>query len=225
MQARILAVISALALLASAQGQHVKQATYTLQPSALETINTKAKVVKYKGRDALQLLPLAGKEKSDEGMLAILNGTSFKDGTIEVEVSGAPRSDASPDMRGFIGIAFRVQTHGEALECFYIRPSNGRADDQLRRNHSLQYVSDPDYGWKRLRTESPGVYESYADLVPGEWTKIKVVVSGTKAMLYVNGADQPALVVNDLKRGDSQGAIALWSHTSTDGYFSNLKVR
>lgn len=225
MKARLLTIVWALALLASAEGQHMKTVAYNLQPAALETINTEAKAVKYKGRNALQLVPPAGKEKSDEGMLAILNGTTLKDGTIEVELAGAPRADATPDMRGFIGIAFRVQNHGEALECFYLRPSNGRADNQLQRNHSLQYVSDPDWGWKRLRTENPGVYESYADLVPGEWTKVKIVVEGTKAKLYVNGGDQPALIVNDLKRGDSQGAIALWSHTSTDGYFANLTVR
>jgi hypothetical protein len=53
---------------------------------------------------------------------------------------------------------------------------------------------------------------------------VKIVVSGTKAQLYVNGADQPALIVNDLKLGDSSGAIALWSHTSTEGYFSGLTV-
>jgi hypothetical protein len=41
----------------------------------------------------------------------------------------------------------------------------------------------------------------------------------------VNGATQPALVVNDLKLGDSHGQIGLWAHDSTDAYFSNLTVR
>ena len=36
--------------------------------------------------------------------------------------------------------------------------------------------------------ENPGVYESYTDLVPGEWTHVKIVVDGTKARLYVNRA-------------------------------------
>ena len=190
----------------------------------MEAVNTDLRAVQHKGRAALQLLPLAGKEQSDEDMLAIVPGASFKDGTIELEVAGAPRADAKPAMRGFIGIAFRVQGKGEKFECFYLRPANGRAGNQLQRNHSLQYISSPEYGWKRLRTEHPGEYESYADLAAGEWTKLKIVVSGTKAQLFVNGASQPALIVNDLKLGPSQGAIALWSHTSTDGYFANLKV-
>jgi hypothetical protein len=50
-------------------------------------------------------------------------------------------------------------------------------------------------------------------------------VTGTKALLYVNGASQPALVVNDLKLGESHGQIGLWAHSTTDAYFSNLTVR
>ena len=69
------------------------------------------------------------------------------------------------------------------------------------------------------------MYESYADLVPGVWTHLKLEVTGAKAKLYVNGAAQPTLIVNDLKGGDASGAIALWSYTSTEAYFANLKVR
>ena len=44
-------------------------------------------------------------------------------------------------------------------------------------------MSHPDQPWHRLRKESPGVYESYVDLVPGEWTRVKIVVAGTTARL------------------------------------------
>ena len=53
-----------------------------------------------------------------------------------------------PDARGFIGIAFRLQ--GNLYEYIYLRPANGRADDQIRRNHSTQYGAHPDYGFDRL---------------------------------------------------------------------------
>ena len=159
-------------------------------------------------------------------VLAILTATDFKEGTIEIDVAGSPLlNPADPDNRGFIGVAFRIQDHGSHCEVFYLRPTNGRADDQLRRNHSLQYESVPDFPWHRLRKENPGVYESYADLQSGEWTKMKVVVAGTRAQLYINDAPQPSLIVNDLKLGDSRGQIALWAYGSTDGYFSNLTVR
>jgi hypothetical protein len=127
-------------------------------------------------------------------------------------------------MRGFVGIAFRVQPDGAAFECFYLRPTNGRANDQLRRNHATQYISHPDEPWHKLREEHPGVYESYADMLPGEWTKIKIVVSGASAQLYVGGAEQPCLIVNDLKLGETSGAIALWIGFGTEAHFSEIRV-
>ena len=151
--------------------------------------------------------------------------SDFQDGVIEAEVAGTPLKTAPSDSRGFIGISFRVQPHGAKFENLYIRPTNGRADDQLRRNHSVQYTSEPEYPWHRLRQESPGVYESYADLEAGAWTRVKIVVSGTTARLYVNGAPQPCLIVNDLKLGQTRGQIALWIHSSTDGYFSNVRIQ
>jgi len=191
----------------------------------LEVVNGKAEMATYRGRKAVHVMPLPGHEMTDGSVFAILKGTDFKDGAIEVELAGAPRPGADPAMKGFIGIAFRVQPHGAASEMFYLRPSNGRAPEQLTRNHSAQYVSDPDFGWQRLRTETPGKYESYVDLEPGVWTRIRIEVAGTKARLYVNGASQPCLIVNDLKRGESRGQIALWAHETTEAYFANLTIQ
>ena len=82
----------------------------------------------------------------------------------------------------------------------------------------------PEYEWSRLRKEAPGQYESYVDLVPGEWTKIKIEVSGVKARLFVNDSPQPVLIVSDLKHGDSEGAVALWIGLGTEGYCANLRL-
>ena len=194
----------------------------------LEALNIKAEVAEYRGRRAVRLIhrdDYKAASNSAEESLAILDGTDFKDGTIEAEVVGIPAADAPADARGFIGIAFRVAKHGEKFECFYLRPTNGRADDQLRRNHSLQYISYPDYPWHKLRAEHPGMYESYTDLEAGAWTKIRIEVAGTRAMLYVNDARQPSLVVNDLKLGHSRGQVALWTTVETDAYFSNLRIQ
>jgi len=190
----------------------------------LELVDGKAEAVTYKGRRALHLLPLAD-HGPDDAMLILIPGSDFKDGTIELDLAGSPRPGSDAGSRGFIGVMFRAQQRGERGENIYLRPTNGRADDQLRRNHATQYESVPDYPWYRLRKENPGVYESYVDLQAGEWTHMKIVVSGTKALLYVNGAEQPCLIVNDLKLGEGHGRIALWAHSSTDGYFSNLTIR
>jgi hypothetical protein len=180
--------------------------------------------VEYRGRRAVTLLPAPETKSTDGSMMAILAGPEFKDGTIELDIAGTPRPGAPEDSRGFVGLAFRTGAHGERSEIFYVRPTNGRANDQLRRNHSVQYVSEPDYPWQRLRKETPGVYESYADLDAGAWTKMKIVVSGTTARLYVNGAEQPCLVVNDLKHGDGAGRIAFWAHVETDAHFGTITV-
>jgi CubicO group peptidase (beta-lactamase class C family) len=203
----------------------VKVRTFPLDSTAgLELLNVTADVQTYRGRRALRLVeaPAGGPDGGDA--MAVLAGSDFKDGTIEVDVAGAPRQGAFEGARGFIGVAFRVQPRAAAYERFYLRPTNGRAEDQLRRNHATQYASEPDYPWERLRKEQPGVYESYVDLEAGAWTHLKIVVAGTDARLYVRGADQPCLLVHDLKLGDRRGRIALWIGLGTEGYFSHLTV-
>ena len=178
----------------------------------------------YMGRKCIRVVPAGAGPQGGGGGLVLIGGTEFHDGTIEVEVAGKPGAGAGGDARGFVGVAFRVQPGGEKYECFYIRPTNGRAEDQERRNHATQYISAPDWEWFRLRKETPSKYEAYADLVTGEWTKVKVEVHGVKARLYVNGVTQPTLLVNDLKAGDSKGAVALWIGVGTEAHFANLRI-
>ena len=186
----------------------------------LEQHQVAASKVEYQGKQAVRLDARPNVPNGES--YAVLKGERFHNGTIEASVAGKPGANAPPDARGFIGIAFRLQ--GNRYEYIYLRPTNGRADDQIRRNHSTQYCAWPDYDFDRLRKEAPEKYESYVDLEPGVWTKVRVVVEGTKARLYVHGAAQPCLIVNDLKLGDGEGAIALWVGPGTEGYFSGLKV-
>jgi hypothetical protein len=102
--------------------------------------------------------------------------------------------------------------------------TNGRADDQVRRNHSTQYSSHPDFDFARSRQEAPEKCESYVDLQPGVETKYKIEVEGRKARLYVNGAEQPGLIVDDMKLEPKEGGVALWVGPGAEGYFSNLKI-
>jgi hypothetical protein len=200
--------------------------------TGLKPYDVTVEAVTYQGRKAVRVLPaapadaeLAAAKNVEGGGIVVLQGTSFHNGTIEVDLTGRPRAGATADARGFVGIAFRVSEDAREYECFYIRPTNGRADDQVRRNHSTQYISMPEYGWSRLRREAPAQYESYADLVPGEWTKLKIEVEGVKARLYVNDSPQPVLIVSDLKHGDNKGTVALWIGLGTEAHFANLSLR
>jgi hypothetical protein len=192
-------------------------------PDQLIPHKTKIEAVEYRGKKAVRVVEDG--EVPNAEAYAIVKDRKFRNGTIEVEVAGAPRAGtAAGGARGFIGVAFRVQHDGK-YEYIYIRPTNGRADDQVRRNHSTQYGAHPEFDFARLRKESPEKYESYADLEPGVWTKLKIVVEGVKARLYVHGAEQPCLIVNDLKLGDSEGGVALWIGPGTEGHFANLVIR
>jgi hypothetical protein len=175
----------------------------------------------YEGRSAIQVI--AKPEAANATSYALVKDVSFRDGVIEVDLAGLPAAGASAAARGFIGIAFRVQSDGR-YEYIYLRPTNGRADDQIRRNHSTQYSSHPDFDFARSRQEAPEKYESYVDLQPGVWTRYKIEVEGRKARLYVHGAEQPCLIVNDLKLEPRDGGVALWVGPGTEGYFSSLKI-
>jgi len=175
----------------------------------------------YKGRSAIQVIPKPEAENATS--YALVEGVSFRDGVIEVDLAGQPAAGAFAGARGFIGVAFRIQADGR-YEYIYLRPTNSRADDQIRRNHSTQYSSYPDFDFARARQEAPEKYESYVDLQPGIWTNYKIEVEGRKARLYVNGTEQPCLIVNDLKLDPRIGGVALWVGPGTEGYFSNLKI-
>lgn len=198
--------------------------TIPLKPDQLQGRNVKVEASTYKGRGSVHVSDAGADSVPDGERFAVVAGTDFQDGVIEVELAGDTLPGTPPTARGFVGIAFRVPADGSRYECLYLRPKNGRAPDQLQRNHSTQYIANPDFPWQKLREETPGKYESYVDLVPGEWTKVKIDVRGTKARLYVGAADQPVLVVDDLKHGVSHGAIALWIGPGTDAHFANLRI-
>jgi hypothetical protein len=196
--------------------------------SQLELHHVTAIPVRYRDSEALEVR-LAGPYRGpDTDTFAFIPGLDFHDGTIEVDVAGSVLPGALSGARGFVGIAFRIDASGGsyASEGLYIRPTNGRAEDQVRRNHATQYFSYPGYDFDRLRRESPAKYESYADVVADEWTHLRIEVAGANAQFYVGAASQPVLVVRDLKRGaDAHGSVGLWVDNGTDGHFRNLTVR
>jgi hypothetical protein len=184
----------------------------------LSEAGVKAEAVEYKGRKAVRLTAIG------EAGFAFVNGTQFRDGTIELDM--ATHITTPPGVRrpGFTGLAFRARTDASHCELFYLRPGNSRSEDQAMRNHSVQYTSEPAYPWERLRRQWPFIYESYAELQLDEWIPVKIEVHGRVAKLYLNGSANPALIVDGLKGEDLEGAIALWGYAGEESYFSNLRV-
>jgi hypothetical protein len=196
-----------------------------LDNNSLEAVQVYMSIEKMMGSEVIQVVKDSTVKAVDEPTFVKIKGIEFSNGTIEVKVLSRLLKNASEFARGFIGVAFRINDSNTKFENIYLRPTNGRANDQVRRNHSIQYFSYPDYKFDRLRKEAPERYESYADMELDKWITMRIEVNGAQAKLFLGNDQQPSLIVNDLKHGaNATGAIALWVDVGTEGYFKDLKI-
>jgi len=199
--------------------------TIGFDKSNLEASRVYMSIEKMNGKQVVKVVKDSTQNGADLPTFVKIKGIDFKDGIIEIKVLSRLLKTAPASARGFIGVAFHIDEQNSKFEGIYLRPTNGRAEDQLRRNHSIQYFSYPDYDFDRLRKEAEGVYESYADMGLNEWITMRIEVRGKQAKLFLNDNKQPSLIVNDLKLGDNvSGAIGLWVDGGTEGYFKDLKI-
>jgi hypothetical protein len=212
-------------LLLSFSGALFAQETH-FENYVLEPVQVKMSITKIDGKESVRVSRDTAINGADIPTFVRLKNTDgFSNGTIEVMLLSRLLPNADASARGFIGLAFRINKDNSRFESVYIRPTNGRAEDQLRRNHSTQYFSYPDYKFDRLRKEAEGKYESYADMALNEWIKMKIVVLHAQAKLYLNDNPQPILIVSDLKLGtDTRGAVGLFVDSGTDAFFRDIKV-
>ena len=116
--------------------------------------------------------------------LAVIEGLEFDNGVIQAEIAGAPMPGAPAGARGFVGLAFRLQSDLRTYDAFYLRPTNGRADDQVQTQPRCRSTSriptgrGSGFARRRPRSTNP-----YVDLVPGQWTKVRIEVRGAQARL------------------------------------------
>jgi hypothetical protein len=209
-----------LALAASASGQAGPVQNFSLDTAAtLDAHDAKVEAAEFQGRKAVRLTTDAR-----DGGLALLRGSDLQDGTIEADLAVKTTTPPGVRMPGFTGIAFRAKPDGSAFEMFYLRPKNALAEDQGMRNHAVQYVAEPGFGWYRLRREWPFVYESYADIQPETWIHLKIEVSGRTARIFLNGSTKPSLVVDGLKSSTLRGGVGLWGYAGEESYFANVRI-
>ena len=137
---------------------------------------------------------------------AILKGVTFASGTIEYDIEEAA------DNQGIAGIWFRQQGT-ESAENFYLRTES----DCPRSIECLQYapVSHGQVQW-----EVYPQYEAGAPVHATGWNHVKLVISGQRMNVFVNGQAQPALQVGELAGDAAEGAIQLRG----DARFANVRV-
>jgi hypothetical protein len=172
---------------------------------------TMAELAKKDSSDAIMIT------KTDADEIVWLENYTFTNGTIEFDAKGK----SAPPQSSFVGIAFRVvdQTTYDAI---YFRPFNFRSPNPVNKSHAVQYTSHPDWTWKRLRDEHTGEYEKGIEPAPNgdDWFHAKIVVQKPEIKVYVNGASDPSLVVNELS-DRKDGSVGLWCNGF--GIITNLK--
>ena len=139
---------------------------------------------------------------------AALRDVEFENGIIEVDV-------AVNGERSYCGINFRIQSINN-YERVYIRPHRARYyPDAVQYNPVFNRVA----GWQLYNGEG---YTSSTSIPENEWFHLKLEISGSRARVYVNDMDNPALIINDLKHGISKGGIGLYGTPDRNTYFSNF---
>jgi len=135
---------------------------------------------------------------------ALLNGLTFRDGSIEYDVA------STTDMGA--GFAFR-RADKDNYELFYLRPRPKceQAPD------CVQYA--PQTHGVLLWDMYPQ-YQAPAPLRVGTWNHIKLVISGRRMNVFVNGASEPSLKIGRLEGDMSDGSLMLQG----PGIFANLVV-
>ena len=141
---------------------------------------------------------------------ATLKDVVFRDGILEFDI-------AVTGARGFPGIEFRIQSPGN-LEQFYVRPHKSGLPDALQYQPMINGSST----WQLYHGEG---YTAVASLPRDKWIKITIEISGTQGRVFLDSAEEPALVIHDLQHGMSSGAVRLTSPPNRTAYFSNFRYK
>lgn len=177
-------------------------------------------VEEVKGKPALKVQPAKKEFVVEDRWVILLDDLEFTNGVIEFDALG----QSDPPQSNFLGVAFRA-VDAWIHDAVYFRPFNFRAGDAERMSHAVQYVSYPEYRWFDLRQDKPGHYEQ--PIVPAPdgdtWFHARILIERPKVSVYVNAADEPSLVVEELSDRQDRG-VGLWVGPGQGGYFANLKI-
>jgi hypothetical protein len=133
---------------------------------------------------------------------AELKNTNFSNGTMEFDTKFAGNR--------ITGITFRQ--HDDAADALYFRPSADCAVSE----ECIQYMPTAHH---LFEWDLYGQYQTHAPINPTGWNHIKLVLSGARMQVFINGARSPTLAVGTLVGGFPDGTIrfhgpASYSHLS-----------
>ncbi|MDP3352114.1 MAG: DUF1080 domain-containing protein [Flavobacteriaceae bacterium] len=207
-----------------------------LGKQTFELHNVTGEIVKFQGKKVLKIerdlkaLPFDANRLEatvDETHYArLLDLDDFESGTIEVKMYSQIQDPSPyPPAAGFIGVYFRIKEDDSAFESIYLRPKVGRINNQMARNHAVQYFSYPDYKFQTLRDKFPaGSYEGSAPVALNEWITMRIEVNGETAEMFINDMKYSSFIVNKMLGKNQKGYIGLYVDIATIGYFRDLKI-
>jgi hypothetical protein len=207
-----------------------------LNDQEFELRNVTGSIIKFQGKNVLKIerdlkaIPFDVNRLEatvDEPHYARLVGLEdFENGTIEVKMYSQLQNPAPyPGIAGFIGVFFRITEHDSAFESIYLRPKVGRANNQMFRNHAVQYFSYPHAKFETLRKNYPaGSYEGSAPVALNEWIKMRIEVNGETAEMFINDMKYSSFIVDKMLGKSKKGYVGLYVDIGTIGYFKDLKV-
>ena len=143
-----------------------------------------AKFETYLGRPALRMCNAE----------AVAKDVQFFDGTLEFDLAVSTR-------RNFPTVELRRQGPGES-EGFYFRTHKSELPDAVQYVPFYQGVGP----WQLYH--GPG-FTAKAVFTRNEWFPVKIVLSGTKAAVFVGDVAEPQLVVPRLRRDPKAGGLVL----------------
>jgi len=151
--------------------------------------------------------------------VAWVERTDFRTGTIDVDVRG---QEALQQL--YVGIAFH-RRNDTTYEAVFVRPFNFRSADRVRRQHAVQYISMPTFGFQDLRDKFPEEFENPVDgsVDPLDWIRLRVVVAGDRIQIYVGAVQVSTLEVRKLGQLEG-GQVGLWVGNVSGGDFANLVI-
>jgi hypothetical protein len=144
------------------------------------------RVEPYLGKDALLLR--SGR--------SFRRDVKFQDGTIDLDV-------AVTGDRSFFYVQFRMESDSDHEE-FYFRPHKSALPDAIQ--YTPVYLGEGN--WQLYHGEGG---TAACDFPRNEWIHVKIVVSGSRAAVFVGDTKMPQLVVSNLARKPAPGYVALRS--------------
>ncbi|MEA5461481.1 hypothetical protein VB796_20615 [Arcicella sp. LKC2W] len=207
-----------------------------LGKQTFELHNVTGEIVKFKGDKVLKIerdlkaLPFDEKKLEttvdDRHYARFLDIDDFENGTIEVKMYSQIQDPSPyPPAAGFIGLYYRISADDSAWESIYLRPKVGRINNQMARNHAVQYFSYPDFKFQTLRDKFPaGSFEGSAPVMLNEWITMRLEINGETAEMFINDMKYSSFIVNKMLGKNKKGYVGLYVDIATTGYFKDLKV-